>query len=172
MLCLVSIEIVKIVNRKKSNNFCYIGSFFVVYLQELCSSLIFHLDKIGASSEAFSVYNMLRYSKRTMHKALHEKILHILIKGRLFKHAYVVIKVCIIDSWNPSTFRSFVKNKGFSKPAIWQDNAKLISQPAKKKFATSFLKSGNINLLNDVVMALHSSGYKFDQVINWFPYAK
>ncbi|XP_057495606.1 LOW QUALITY PROTEIN: pentatricopeptide repeat-containing protein At1g10910, chloroplastic-like [Actinidia eriantha] len=103
--------------------------------EELCSSLIFHLGKTDAASEAYSVYNMLRYSKRTMHKALHEKILHILIKGRLFKDAYVVIK----------------------------DNAKLISQPAMKKFATSFLKSGNINLLNDVVRALHSSGYKFDQ---------
>lgn len=31
-----------------------------------------------------------------MCKALHEKILHILIAGRLFKEAYVVVKVCHI----------------------------------------------------------------------------
>ncbi|KAA8545526.1 hypothetical protein F0562_020310 [Nyssa sinensis] len=103
--------------------------------EELCSSLIFHLGKIGAHSEAFSVYNILRYSKRTMCRALHEKILHILIAGHLLKDAYVVVK----------------------------DNAGLISSPAIKKFATSFLKSGNINLINDVIKAIHSSGYKIDQ---------
>ncbi|KAL7002008.1 hypothetical protein U1Q18_003157, partial [Sarracenia purpurea var. burkii] len=103
--------------------------------EELCSSLIFHLGKTGAYSEAFSVYNMLRYSKRTMSKALHEKILHILIKGQLLKDAYIVVK----------------------------DNAKLVSQPAKQKFATFFLKSGNINLVNDVLKVIHSSGFKIDQ---------
>ncbi|XP_052204206.1 pentatricopeptide repeat-containing protein At1g10910, chloroplastic isoform X2 [Diospyros lotus] len=103
--------------------------------EELCSSLIFHLGKIGAHSEAFSVYNMLRYSKRTLCKALHEKILHILLRGQLLKDAYVVVK----------------------------DNAKFISQPAKKKFATLFLKTGNINLVNDVIKAIHSSQYKIDQ---------
>lgn len=65
-------------------------------LQELCSTLIFHLGKIKAHSEAFSVYNMLRHSKRTMCKALHEKILHILIAGGLLKDAYVVVKVCYV----------------------------------------------------------------------------
>ena len=65
-------------------------------LQELCSSLIFHLGKMRAHSEALSVYNMLRYSKRSMCKALHEKILHILISGKLLKDAYVVVKVCYI----------------------------------------------------------------------------
>ncbi|XP_057978116.1 pentatricopeptide repeat-containing protein At1g10910, chloroplastic [Malania oleifera] len=103
--------------------------------EELCSSLIFHLGKSGSHSEAFSVYNMLRYSKRTMCKALHEKILHILIAGRLLKDAYVVVK----------------------------DNAGLISLAAIKKFVTAFVKFGNINLINDVIKAVHSSGYKIDQ---------
>ncbi|XP_058224717.1 pentatricopeptide repeat-containing protein At1g10910, chloroplastic isoform X2 [Rhododendron vialii] len=103
--------------------------------EEHCSLLIFHLGITGALSEAFSVYNMLRYSKRTVSKALHEKILNILIGGRLLEEAYVVVK----------------------------DNGKLISEPAKKEFATSFLKWGNINLLNDVIRAIHESGYKIDQ---------
>ncbi|KDO41960.1 hypothetical protein CISIN_1g039637mg, partial [Citrus sinensis] len=60
--------------------------------EELCSSLIFHLGKMRAHSEALSVYNMLRYSKRSMCKALHEKILHILISGKLLKDAYIVVK--------------------------------------------------------------------------------
>ncbi|KAJ0011477.1 hypothetical protein Pint_33504 [Pistacia integerrima] len=60
--------------------------------KELCSSFIFHLSKIRAHSEALFVYNMLRYSKRTMCKALHEKILHILTAGGLLKDAYVVVK--------------------------------------------------------------------------------
>lgn len=103
--------------------------------EDLCSTLIFHLGKIKAHSEAFSVYSILRYSKRTMCKALHEKILHILIAGGLLKDAYVVVK----------------------------DNAGLISKPAVKKFATAFLESGNINLINDVIKAIHGSGCKIDQ---------
>ncbi|XP_015893655.2 pentatricopeptide repeat-containing protein At1g10910, chloroplastic [Ziziphus jujuba] len=103
--------------------------------EEICSSLIFKLGKIRASSEAFSVYNMLRYSKRTMCKALHEKILHILIAGRLFKEAYVVVK----------------------------DNGDLISKPAIMKFATAYMKFGNINLINDVVKLIHGFGCKIDQ---------
>ncbi|KAK9286350.1 hypothetical protein L1049_014744 [Liquidambar formosana] len=103
--------------------------------EELCSSLIFHLGKIRAHSEAFSVYNMLRYGKRTMCKALHEKILHILIAGHLLKDAYVIVK----------------------------DNAGLISWPTIHKFATAFMKLGNINLINDVMKAIHSCGYKIDQ---------
>jgi hypothetical protein len=70
--------------------------FLLDILQELCSSLIYHLGKIKAQSEAFSVYNMLRFGKRTMCKALHEKILHILIAGMLLKDAYVVVKVCYV----------------------------------------------------------------------------
>ncbi|KAL1059551.1 hypothetical protein V6Z11_1Z029600 [Gossypium hirsutum] len=103
--------------------------------EELCCSLIFQLGKMKAHSEAFSVYNMLRYSKRTMCKARHEKILHILIAGKLFKDAYVVVK----------------------------DNAEHISQPAIKKFASAFMKFGNINLINDVLKVIHGSGYKTDQ---------
>ena len=56
--------------------------------------MILHLGKIKAHAEAFSVYSMLKSSKRTMSKAFHEDILHILIAGRLLKDAYVVVKVC------------------------------------------------------------------------------
>ncbi|KAJ8526412.1 hypothetical protein K7X08_028889 [Anisodus acutangulus] len=101
----------------------------------LCSSLIYHLGKTGAHSEAFSVYNMLRYSKRTISKALHENILLVLIAGRLLKDAYVVVK----------------------------DNAGFISRPSIKKFAVNFLRYGNVNLINDVMKAVHSSGHKIDQ---------
>ncbi|KAG5223050.1 pentatricopeptide repeat-containing protein [Salix suchowensis] len=103
--------------------------------EELCSSLIYHLGKIKAHSEAFSAYSMLKYSKRTMCKAFHEKILHILIAGKLLKDAYVVVK----------------------------DNAKFISPAAIKKFAKSFVKHGNINLINDVLKVIHASGNKIDQ---------
>lgn len=102
--------------------------------EELCSSLMFHLGKMKAHAEAFSVYNMLRYSRSTMCKALHEKILHILIAGRLLKDAYVVVK----------------------------DNGELISAPAMKKFANMFLKSGNINSINDVLKVIHGFGCKID----------
>ncbi|XP_057433490.1 pentatricopeptide repeat-containing protein At1g10910, chloroplastic isoform X2 [Lotus japonicus] len=106
-------------------------------VEELCSSLIDHLGQVNAYTEAFSVYNMLKYSKRTMCKALHEKILHILLAGKLLKDAYVVVK----------------------------DNAKSISRPATKKFASAFMKSGNINLINDVMKTLHDCGHKIDQVL-------
>lgn len=46
-----------------------------------------------------------------------------------------------------------------------QDNAELISEPAIKKFATSFMKNGNINLINDVIKSIHKSYYKIDQVL-------
>lgn len=77
---------------------CLVSNWFIhskcmLIMQELCSSLISALGKIRAYSEAFSVYNILKYSKRTMCKALHEKILHILVAGRLLKDAYVVVKV-------------------------------------------------------------------------------
>ncbi|KAL5176202.1 Pentatricopeptide repeat-containing protein, chloroplastic [Glycine soja] len=104
-------------------------------VEELCSSLISHLGQVNAYSEAFSVYNMLKYSKRTMCKSLHEKILHILLAGQLLKDAYVVVK----------------------------DNAKFISRPATKKFASAFMKSGNLNYINDVLKTLHDCGYKLDQ---------
>ncbi|KAH9751693.1 hypothetical protein KPL71_014393 [Citrus sinensis] len=103
--------------------------------EELCSSLIFHLGKMRAHSEALSVYNMLRYSKRSMCKALHEKILHILISGKLLKDAYIVVK----------------------------DNSESISHPAIRKFAYAFVRLGNINLVNDVMKAIHATGYTIDQ---------
>ncbi|KAJ4967114.1 hypothetical protein NE237_018963 [Protea cynaroides] len=105
--------------------------------EELCSYLIFHLGKTGASSEAFSVYNMLRYSKRTMWKALHGKILNILVAGGLLKEAYVVAK----------------------------DNAEVIPRYSLKKFTVTFIKSGNINMVNDVLKAVHTSGLKIDQEV-------
>jgi hypothetical protein len=52
----------------------------------------------------------------------------------------------------------------FFKTFFPQDNAGLISKPAVKKFATAFLESGNINLINDVIKAIHGSGCKIDQV--------
>ncbi|XP_020221257.1 pentatricopeptide repeat-containing protein At1g10910, chloroplastic [Cajanus cajan] len=104
-------------------------------VEELCSSLISHLGQVNAYSEAFSVYNLLKYSKRTICKALHEKILHILLEGQLLKDAYVVVK----------------------------DNATFISRPTTKKFASAFMKSGNINFINDVLKTLHDCGYKPDQ---------
>uniref|UniRef100_A0A7N0TVY5 Pentatricopeptide repeat-containing protein n=1 Tax=Kalanchoe fedtschenkoi TaxID=63787 RepID=A0A7N0TVY5_KALFE len=103
--------------------------------EELATSLMFHLGKTRAHAEAFSVYNIIRYGKRTICKTLHESILHILIDGHLLKDAYVVAK----------------------------DNAKSIRRPAMKKFANSFMKWGNINLINDVFKALHGSGYKIDK---------
>ncbi|MFS7979044.1 putative tetratricopeptide-like helical domain superfamily [Helianthus anomalus] len=103
--------------------------------EEICSNLMFHLGKTGAHSEAYTVYNMLRYSKKPMCKDLHEKVLYILIAGRLYKDAYVVFK----------------------------DNARLISRPALKRFSSSFMRFGNINLINDVMKAIHNSGYKIGQ---------
>lgn len=38
-----------------------------------------------------------------------------------------------------------------------------ISNPALKTFATAFMKSGNVNLINGALEVLHASGYKIDQ---------
>nr|GMD04960.1 pentatricopeptide repeat-containing protein At1g10910, chloroplastic [Ipomoea batatas] len=100
-----------------------------------CVFLIHHLGKTGANSEAFTVYNMLRYRNRTISKSLHQQILSILIKGRLLKEAYVVFK----------------------------ENARLISHFTIKRFANAFFKFGNINLINDVIKDIHASGHKIDQ---------
>ncbi|RZC54500.1 hypothetical protein C5167_013347 [Papaver somniferum] len=105
--------------------------------EELGSALIQNLGKVGAAAEAFAVYNILRYSKRALCRALHGRILNILISGGLLKDAYVVVK----------------------------DNAEQISRSSLKKFALSFMKSGNVNLINDVVKVLHNSGYKIDQEV-------
>ncbi|CAM8900365.1 unnamed protein product [Rhodiola kirilowii] len=105
--------------------------------EELATSLMFCLGKTKAHMEAFNVYNIIRYGKRTMCKNHHESILHILIDGHLLKDAYVVVK----------------------------DNAKLIRRPAMKKFANAFMNWGNINLINDVFKAIHGSGYKIDKAV-------
>ncbi|KAI3951589.1 hypothetical protein MKX01_018705 [Papaver californicum] len=105
--------------------------------EELGSALIHNLGKVGAAAEAFAVYNILRYSKRALCRALHGRILNILISGGLLKDAYVVVK----------------------------DNAEQISRTSLKKFALSFMKSGNVNLINDVMKVLHNSGYTIDQEV-------
>ncbi|KAJ1283865.1 hypothetical protein BS78_03G160000 [Paspalum vaginatum] len=105
--------------------------------EELCSHVMAQLGKAGFPSEAFSVYNMLRYSKRTVRKSLHEKALGILVSAELLKDAYIVVK----------------------------DNAELISPPSLEKFAKSFMVSGNINLINDVMKALNRSGWRISQDI-------
>ncbi|KAF8696648.1 hypothetical protein HU200_036267 [Digitaria exilis] len=101
------------------------------------------LGKAGFPSEAFSVYNMLRYSKRTVQKSLHEKVLSILVSSELLKDAYIVVKHI---KWE-------------------QDNAELISPSSLEKFARSFMVSGNINLINDVMKALNRSGWRISQVM-------
>ncbi|KAL5227314.1 hypothetical protein ABZP36_015579 [Zizania latifolia] len=105
--------------------------------EELCSEIMMQLGEAGFPSEAFSVYNMLRYSKRTVRKSLHEKILHILVPAGLLKDAYIVVK----------------------------DNAEFISPRSLEKFARSFMVSGNINLINDVMKALNRSGWRISQDI-------
>uniref|UniRef100_A0A0E0JK54 Pentacotripeptide-repeat region of PRORP domain-containing protein n=1 Tax=Oryza punctata TaxID=4537 RepID=A0A0E0JK54_ORYPU len=99
--------------------------------EELCSEIMMQLGEAGFPSEAFSVYNMLRYGKRTVCKSLHEKVLCILVPAGLLKDAYVVVK----------------------------DNAEFISRRSLGNFARSFMASGNINLINDVMKALHRSGW-------------
>lgn len=103
--------------------------------EELCSEVMVQLGEAGFPSEAFSVYNMLRYSKRTVCKSLHEKVLGILVPAGLLKDAYIVVK----------------------------DNAQLISPRFLDKFARSFMVSGNINLINDVMKALNRSGWRISQ---------
>lgn len=95
-----------------------------------------------------------------MCKALHEKILRILIAGKLFKDAYVVVKVS--DRTISPLFT--ISISFFSIYFSYQDNAEHISQLAIKKFATAFIKLGNINLINDILKVIHGSGYKIDKV--------
>ncbi|PKA56305.1 Pentatricopeptide repeat-containing protein [Apostasia shenzhenica] len=102
--------------------------------EELCTSLILKLAKAGSPSEAFSLYNMLKYRKRNVCKSLHEKMLNILVAAGFLKDAYVVMK----------------------------DNMEMISTLSLGNFTTSFMKFGNINLINDVVKALHRSGRTLD----------
>lgn len=138
----------------------------VILVQGLSIALINCLGKAGAHAEAFSVYNMLKYGKRTINKSLHERILHSLLAGGLLKDAYVVVKVC---NYVGTTFVGISLHVvlHFWAPHIFQDNAKLISQHSIKKFATSFMDKGNINLVNDVIKSLHSNAYKIDPVKFW-----
>lgn len=103
--------------------------------EEICTALISHLGKMGSHTEAYSVYVILRYTKRALCKAIHEKILQILLAGRLLKEAYVVVK----DNWES------------------------ISKPAMRKFLMAFMKFGNINMINDVLRVVDTSGYNIDQ---------
>uniref|UniRef100_A0A0E0FN72 Pentacotripeptide-repeat region of PRORP domain-containing protein n=1 Tax=Oryza nivara TaxID=4536 RepID=A0A0E0FN72_ORYNI len=103
--------------------------------EELCSEIMMQLGEAGFPSEAFSVYNMLRYGKRTVCKSLHEKVLCILVPAGLLKDAYVVVK----------------------------DNSEFISRRSLGNFARSFMASGNINLINDVMKAVHHSGWRISQ---------
>uniref|UniRef100_A0A0D9YAJ7 Pentacotripeptide-repeat region of PRORP domain-containing protein n=1 Tax=Oryza glumipatula TaxID=40148 RepID=A0A0D9YAJ7_9ORYZ len=103
--------------------------------EELCSEIMMQLGEAGFPSEAFSVYNMLRYGKRTVCKSLHEKVLCFLVPAGLLKDAYVVVK----------------------------DNSEFISRRSLGNFARSFMASGNINLINDVMKAVHRSGWRISQ---------
>jgi pentatricopeptide repeat protein len=62
-------------------------------MQELCSSVIMGLGESGRAEEAFKLYNQLKSNRQTLSKALHEKILNILVSGRMLKDAYTVMKV-------------------------------------------------------------------------------
>lgn len=53
---------------------------------------------------------------------------------------------------------------------IEQDNAQLISPRFLDKFARSFMVSGNINLINDVMKALNRSGGRISQVMVLYLY--
>ncbi|KAG0485073.1 hypothetical protein HPP92_008950 [Vanilla planifolia] len=105
--------------------------------EELCLSLISQLAKAGFPSESFSVYNMLRFSNRNVNKSIHETVLNILVGAGLLKDAYVIMK----------------------------DNMELISKSSLNKFATSFMKLGNINLINDVIKAFYRGGRTIDSEI-------
>ncbi|KAJ0971381.1 hypothetical protein J5N97_019340 [Dioscorea zingiberensis] len=105
--------------------------------EDLCSALIVQLGQGGFPSEAFSVYNFLKYSKRNLRKILHEQMLDILVAAGLLKDAYVIMK----------------------------DNSESISNRLLEKFAITFMKSGNINLINDVLKAFHRSGHRIDQEV-------
>ncbi|PKA48781.1 Pentatricopeptide repeat-containing protein [Apostasia shenzhenica] len=79
---------------------------------------------------------MLKYRKRNVCKSLHEKMINILVAAGFLKDAYVVMK----------------------------DNMEMISTLSLENFAASFMKFGNINLINYVVKALHRSGRTLDTV--------
>lgn len=186
------------------------------------------LGKAGFPSEAYSVYNMLRYSQRNLQKSLHEKILQILVSAGLLKDAYLVFKVshCLWirfsifsakdvkrslypmpsfslvslragewesrgnlgNLWRKSRVEGYVHifclykvkriagcsifwhqslhkfSYKFWKAAISQDFSESISDRSMEKFAYLFMKSGNVNLINDVLKAYHRSRKKISTV--------
>ncbi|KAG0486844.1 hypothetical protein HPP92_008939 [Vanilla planifolia] len=79
---------------------------------------------------------MLRFN-RNVDKSIHETVLNILVGAGLLKDAYVIMK----------------------------DNMELISKSSLNKFATSFMKLGNINLINDVIKAFYRGGLTIDSEI-------
>ncbi|KAG6394763.1 hypothetical protein SASPL_145353 [Salvia splendens] len=95
----------------------------------------------GKLVEAKIVFDEMRRKEvknvKCMETALDGKFLYILLSGGLLKDAYLVVK----------------------------DNVELIPKPAIKKFAISFMRNGNINLVNDVIKSIHNSNYKIDQDI-------
>lgn len=103
--------------------------------EELCSSVITGLGESGRAEEAFKLYNQLKSDRHTLSKVLHEKILNILVSGRMLKEAYTVMK----------------------------DNAKSISKPCLKKFVIAFAEAGNIYIVSDVFKECHSTGCKIEQ---------
>lgn len=105
--------------------------------EELCLSLILQLAKAGSPSESYSVYNMLRYSNRNVDKSIHETMLNLLVEAGVMKNAYVVAK----------------------------DNMEMLSKPSLEKFVNAFMKSGNINLINDVFKDFHRFGHNMDTEI-------
>lgn len=103
--------------------------------EEVLSSLLLQLGSVGAHCEAFSVYKILLSSEKAICKTLHEKILYILLAGQDLENAFAVVK----------------------------ENAKFLPPEAVKKFLGAFMRSSKINLMNDAVEAIHSSGHKIDQ---------
>lgn len=139
---------------------------YVYLFQELCSHVMVQLGKAGFPSEAFSVYNMLRYSKRTVRKYLHEKALGILVSAELLKDAYIVVKVLKFYCFSFCYYNLFcLFSVSPLRKSNWQDNADLISPSSLENFAKSFMVSGNINLINDVMKALNRSGWRISQVM-------
>jgi hypothetical protein len=52
----------------------------------------------------------------------------------------------------------------FEKLLLSQDFSEFISDGSMERFASSFMKSGNVNLINDVLKAYHRSRNKISTV--------
>eukprot|EP01018_Ginkgo_biloba_P020986 Gb_14466 [translate_table: standard] len=105
--------------------------------EHLCSPLISGLGGNGATKEALNIYNQLKLNRAILSKTLHEKMLNILIAGKMLKDAYEVMK----------------------------GNAKSISKSSLERFVIAFARTGHINTLIDVFREFHNSGYKIEQGI-------